>query len=44
MVEADMEKIVGYIDQVLNHHEDESLITEVKSGINAWTGNFPLYK
>lgn len=42
--EADMIKIVDFIDTVLMNKEDESKITEVKSDINQWMNSFPLFK
>jgi glycine hydroxymethyltransferase len=44
MVEADMDRIVDYIDKVLTHHDNESLIAETRKEINQWMQQFPLYK
>lgn len=44
MNEEDMVKIVNYIDKVLMNHENEALISEVKSEVNNWMKNFPLYQ
>ncbi len=44
MKEDDMRKIVNYIDQVLMNHDNEDLIADIKSQINSWMKNFPLYK
>ena len=44
MQETDMARIVDYIDKVLMNHEDSGLIADVKSEINSWMQNFPLYK
>lgn len=41
--EADMVKIVDFIDEVLSNHEDEGKLAEVKKAINSWMVNFPLY-
>ncbi len=41
--EAEMETIVGYIDTVLTHPEDESVISKVKSQVNALMGERPLF-
>ncbi|REE00403.1 serine hydroxymethyltransferase [Marinoscillum furvescens] len=41
--EADMVKIVDFIDEVLSNHEDEAKLAEVKKAINSWMTNFPLY-
>ena len=44
MKEEDMKKTVGYMDKVLQNHEDEALIASVKAEINQWMTDFPLYK
>jgi glycine hydroxymethyltransferase len=44
LVEADMEKIVDFIDTVLTHKDDETKIAEVKTEVNAWMSGFPLFK
>ncbi|MDH5366236.1 MAG: serine hydroxymethyltransferase [Cyclobacteriaceae bacterium] len=44
MKEEDMKKIVDLIDEALMHHDNENNIAEVKSKINEWIKNFPLYK
>ncbi len=44
MVEADMEKVVDLIDDVLMNKDNDSKIQEVKRSINAWMKKFPLYK
>lgn len=44
MKEEDMKKIVDLIDEALMHHDNENNIAEVKSKINEWMKNFPLYK
>ena len=44
MLEEDMIKIVGFIDEVLTNHNDEGAISSVKQKINTWMANFPLYK
>jgi glycine hydroxymethyltransferase len=41
--EADMLKIVELIDQALTHHEDEAKLNEIKSNVNDWMVQFPLY-
>lgn len=43
MKESDMEKIVDLIDEVLTNRDDESKIKSVKSEINKWMQDFPLY-
>lgn len=44
MMEADMEKIVGLIDKVITNFEDESALAQVKTSVNEWMSDFPLYK
>lgn len=43
LVEADMERIVGYIDEVLMNHENDSKIDAVKADINGWMQEYPLF-
>lgn len=43
MKETDMAKTVDFIDAVLSNHENEAKLKEVKSAINEWMTNFPLY-
>ncbi|MEQ8552675.1 MAG: serine hydroxymethyltransferase [Cyclobacteriaceae bacterium] len=43
MKEADMEKIVDLIDQVVSNPVEEN-IKSVKSTVNKWMENFPLYQ
>ncbi|MTI41290.1 serine hydroxymethyltransferase [Fulvivirga lutimaris] len=44
MKEDDMTKIVDLIDKVLANHEDEAVISDVKTEINTWMNKFPLYQ
>jgi glycine hydroxymethyltransferase len=44
LMEADMEKIVGFIDTVITQHEDKQKIASVKNEINEWMVEFPLFK
>lgn len=44
MKEADMEKIVSLIDEVLKNHDNEKAIANVKEEVNQWMKDFPLYK
>lgn len=44
MKENDMLKIVDLVDQVLTDPENDSKIKSVKSEINSWMKDFPLYK
>lgn len=43
LVEADMLKIVELIDQSLSHHDDDAKLAEIKSTVNDWMVQFPLY-
>ncbi|MEQ9305674.1 MAG: serine hydroxymethyltransferase [Marinoscillum sp.] len=43
MKEADMEKIVDLIDQVVSNPDEEN-IKSVKSTVNSWMEKFPLYQ
>lgn len=42
--ESDMEQIVVYIDRVLMHPDDATVVATVKEEINEWMKAFPLYK
>ncbi len=42
-VEKDMEFIVDSFDKIITHSEDESVIASVKSEVNNYMKNFPLY-
>jgi len=44
MKEADMEKIVDLVDDVLMNKDNEGQLNEMKIGINSWMKDFPLYK
>jgi len=41
--EADMVRIVDYIDQIINDPENETLIDTLRAEINAWMSQFPLF-
>jgi glycine hydroxymethyltransferase len=41
--EQDMERIVGYIDHVLMNHDNETKIGGVRSEINNWMQEYPLF-
>jgi glycine hydroxymethyltransferase len=43
MMESDMEKIVDLIDKVITNHTDDEALAHVKSSVNAWMNDFPLY-
>ncbi|MDJ1468573.1 serine hydroxymethyltransferase [Xanthocytophaga flava] len=43
MQEADMKRIVDYIDSVLMNHDNEAHITATKKEITEWMKQFPLY-
>ncbi|MFC1760015.1 hypothetical protein ACFLZD_00680 [Candidatus Neomarinimicrobiota bacterium] len=40
---AEMRKIVKLIDSIINDHENEALIENVKSAVQKLCSNFPLY-
>lgn len=42
--EADFVRIVDLIDRVLMNHEDEAVLSSVRSEVNAWMKGFPLYR
>jgi len=42
--ETEMAKIVGYIDEVITNHEEDSKLASIKSEINDWMGSYPLFK
>lgn len=44
LVEADMEVIVGYIDEIINNPEENTVISGVKSKVNALMNERPLFK
>lgn len=44
MKEDDMVKIVDLIDRVLMNHDNDDEISAVKTEINNWMKDFPLYK
>jgi glycine hydroxymethyltransferase len=44
MKEADMFRIVEYIDTVLMNHDNEVKLMQVKQEINDWMSDFPLYQ
>ncbi|MEQ9402106.1 MAG: serine hydroxymethyltransferase [Cyclobacteriaceae bacterium] len=44
LTEEDMKRIVGIVDAVLMNKEDEVKISSLKSEINEWMEQFPLFK
>ena len=42
--EQDMATIVEFIDQILTNHENENLITKIKSDVNEFMSGLPLFK
>ncbi len=44
MKEEDMYTMVGFIDDVLSNHDNDSKIATIKKEVNNWMVNFPLYK
>ena len=43
MKEADMEKVAGWIVDVLSHHEDEGRLAAVRRDVEAFAAQFPLF-
>lgn len=43
-VEQDMIKIVGLIDKALSNHENETELSAVRSDVNKWMREFPLFQ
>ena len=43
LVETDMARIVDYIDEVLSNYEDEHHINNVRTAVNEWMDNYPLF-
>jgi glycine hydroxymethyltransferase len=41
--EEDMRKIVSLIDRALTNHSDEAALAKIKSEVNGWMVQFPLY-
>ncbi|MFC3416422.1 serine hydroxymethyltransferase [Algoriphagus hitonicola] len=41
--EDDMKKIVQYIDKALMNHSDEATLSKIRSEVNEWMIQFPLY-
>ena len=41
--ENDMKKIVDLIDRALQHHADDAALAQIKTEVNAWMVQFPLY-
>ncbi len=44
MKEDDMYTMVGFIDEVLANHDNDTKISSIKTEVNNWMKNFPLYK
>lgn len=44
LMESDMERIVGYIDDALTNHENETKLGQIRQDINSWMSNYPLFK
>ena len=41
--EDDMKKIIGYIDDCVNAHDDDAKLAAIKSEINQWMNHYPLF-
>lgn len=42
--EDDMIKIVNYIDEVISNISNDAYLASIKTEINKWAGNYPLFK
>ena len=42
--ENDMKIIVDFIDQTITNHENENLITKIKSEVNEFMSDLPLFR
>ena len=42
--EADMIKIVNYIDEVISNISNDDYLAIIKAEVNKWAGNYPLFK
>ena len=40
----DMKTIVDFIDQTITNHENENLITKIKSEVNEFMSDLPLFR
>ena len=43
LVEADMERIVDLVDTVLVNNDNDAKIAAVKTEVNEWMKQYPLY-
>lgn len=43
LLETDMERIVGLIDEVLMNHDNDAKLASVKQEVNNWMAQYPLY-
>ena len=41
--ETEMEQIVDLVDRALMNHENETVLAQVKTEVNQWMKQFPLY-
>jgi len=44
MKEADCTQLVDWIDDVIMHHDNDTIIKEVSKKINSFMEQFPLYE
>ena len=44
MVESDMEIIGGFINKAINAHQNEEVLSQIKSDVNKFCSQFPLFK
>lgn len=42
--EADMDRVVGYIDDAIRRHEDEASLMGIRAEVNGWMNGFPLFQ
>lgn len=41
--ESDMDRIAGLIDKALKHHDQDSVLNEIKEEVSAWMKQYPLF-
>ncbi len=44
LLEDDMSRIVELIDRVIQNHDNEGEIKQVKKEVNEWMSSYPLFK
>jgi len=43
LIEADMVRVVGYINDALNHHSDDSFLKAIEHEIAGWMKDKPVF-